>query len=209
MVSNMPIHKERDRINLESPIKLSEIENATDGLPCSKTPCPEDINAVFFKRFKNIISKSLLEFHRHTYEVIVLTLSFTKAYTVLISKTSGVGKLQYVTGYPTIALRNVVFKFSDRVLNKCRLQSVFSRIAGNCHACGIKSCTIQTKTHVARSVLDCCANDEARVAMLQADLAKPFHRVWHDVLFYIMEQALLGSVTFKICVPQLFYKNHH
>lgn len=65
----------------------------------------------------------------------------------------------------------------------------------NHQTCEIKIKTIQTNTHVARSVLDSCSNKEGWVAMPQVDLAKAFDWVRHDVLFRIMEHVGLGSVV--------------
>lgn len=57
--------------------------------------------------------------------------------------------------------------------------------------------TIQTNTHVAGSVLDCCVEARDRVAMLQIDLEKTFDRVKHDVLFCVLADVAVGHVIFE------------
>lgn len=54
-------------------------------------------------------------------------------------------------------------------------------------------------------MLDCCENDEGRVAMLQVDIANAFDRVRHDVTFHIMEHGGLGSVIFQVL--KMAYQN--
>lgn len=63
--------------------------------------------------------------------------------------------------------------------------------------CGIRGRTINTNTHVARSVLDCSLDDGSPVAMLQIYLKKAFDRVRHDALMSAFEHAGLGDTIFR------------
>lgn len=69
MLSYMNVLPEPDRTGIESTILLSEIEDAVDALPSSKTPGPDGLNALFFKGYENVISQYLVELYKHAYEV--------------------------------------------------------------------------------------------------------------------------------------------
>lgn len=123
-------------------------------------------------------------------------MTFLKTHTVLIPKSEDVVRLQRVTGYRPITLCNVDYKIFAKILTT-RLQFVISDIVGEHQTCGIRGRTIQTNTHIARSILDCCTNYENRVAVLQIDLEKAFDRVNHDILFSILNHVGVGSIIFN------------
>ncbi|MDD9361339.1 MAG: reverse transcriptase domain-containing protein, partial [Anaplasma sp.] len=68
-------------------------------------------------------------------------------------------------------------------------------LIGDHQTCGIQGRSIQTNTHVARSVLETVGS--GRVAMIQLDLEKAFDRVRHDVLLRVLSHVNVGDVILK------------
>lgn len=193
LLSRMPKLTEIEVRFLEQPIELKEIENVIDSLPASKSPGPDGLTAGFYRCFKSSVSPYLLKLFLHAYEVNVLPPSFTKTHTVLIPKSTDPEKQQQISSYRPITLCNVDYKIFTKVLSN-RIQSVISNVIGDHQTCGIRGRTIQTNTHIARSVLDCCDGNEERVAMIQIDLQSAFDRVRHDVLFSVLTYVGFGHV---------------
>lgn len=107
--------------------------------------------------------------------------SFSTAHAVLNPKTEDADKLQKVIGYRPITFCNVDFKVFAKVLTN-RVQTIIGDLLGDHQTCGIRGMTINTNTHVARSVLDSCMLEGRCVAMLQIDLEKALDRVRYDAL---------------------------
>lgn len=193
LISAMPTLPEEEQDRMNTPIQLNEIEEAIESLASHKSPGPDGIPSEVYKQFKNTISPFLLKLFTRTYEVNALPPSFGRTHTVLIPKSEDIEKLQKVTGYRPITLCNVDYKIFAKIISN-RIQSVISEIVGEHQTCGIRGRTIQTNTHIARSVLDCCTSDFRRVAMLQIDLEKAFDRVSHDVIFSILSYVGFGNI---------------
>lgn len=112
-------------------------------------------------------------------------------HTTLSPNTNCVAKLAKVTGYQPIILCNVKYNTFTKVLTN-RLQSVISDLVGEHQTRGNRGRTVNTDTHVARSVPDCCSERTYRVAMLQVNISKAFDHVRHDVLFNLFRLVSVG-----------------
>lgn len=91
---------------------------------------------------------------------------------------------------------NVDYKVFTQVLTN-PLQSVLSDLIGEHQTGGIHERAMNINTHVARSVLDCSSERNQRVAMPQANLAKAFDHVRHDVLFDVLQHVGVGDVILR------------
>lgn len=100
----MPQLSQETKKNLESPITVSEIENAIDRFPPGKSPGPDGLGAAWYKAFKKEISSVLLAVFEEAYKAKTLPPSFAETHTVLIPKTEEKAKLKLVTSYRPISL---------------------------------------------------------------------------------------------------------
>lgn len=198
---------------LEEPVTLIEVENAIDGLAANKTPGPDGLGAEFYQKFKKELSPFLLKVIHEAYDLKALPPSFLRSHTVLIPKSDDDSVRQRVTGYRPIALSNVDYKIFARILAK-RLQHVICGLVGEHQTCGIRGRSIQTNIHVARTILESSSAERSPVAMLQIDLAKAFDKVYHDVLWEVLERANVGKIiiegvkmAYKGCTTRLIINN--
>lgn len=200
----MPRLEDEVRCQLEEPVTLQEIETAIGDLKVGKAPGPDGLSAEFYKKFSAVVAPFLFLVFQDAFEKNVLPMSFTRTHTVLIPKSDDPAKLQSVTGYRPITLANVDYKIFMKVLAR-RLQKVVTSIVGPHQTCGIRGRSIQTNTHIARTVLQCCDMFQQKVAMLQIDFEKAFDRVCHEILFCILEHVNVGDVLLK--GVRMAYKN--
>lgn len=96
-----------ERLVLERPIQLEEVEDAINSLPSRIFPGTDGISTEFHRRFKSTVAFMLQDVIIHFYAVHKLPSSFSEAHTVLIRKTEDCVQLQRVTLYRLITLFNV------------------------------------------------------------------------------------------------------
>lgn len=91
-------------------------------------------------------------------------------------------------------------------------QTVLSALVGDHQAFGIRGRTIQTNTHIARCVLDCCLMDGDGVVMLQIKFETALDQIRHDILFCISEHVGIKNansrevrLAYSSCVIKLNY----
>lgn len=193
LVQSLPRLTECEQNLVNGPLKLDEVLQAIESLQNRKSPGPDGIGSEFYKRYKSAIAPVLLAVFNEAYSLRCLPPSFLRSHTVLIPKSKDRAKLLSVTGYRPIALCNVDYKIFAKILAS-RLQLVIASLVGEHQTCGIRGRTIQTNTHVARSIVELCRGSTNQAALVQVDLEKAFDRVSHGFLFTVLSHVQLGKV---------------
>lgn len=128
----------------------------------------------------------------------VLPPFFSRTYTLFLPKRDDPKKLQSVTGYRPATPCYVEYRTFERVL-AARSKWVITVIDEDHQTCGIRRQSIQTNTRIAWRIPDCCvgAPKYNSVAMIQADLAKAFDRLRHNVLYAILLHVVFGKIIIQ------------
>lgn len=195
-IALMPHLQDDDRLIVDGPIMKEEIKCAIGALQRNKTPGPDGLSAEFYVVFEEMLLPFVELLFKEAYERGELPNSFYQGYTTLIPKSTDSEALKRVTGYRPISLCNVDYKIFAKVLTN-RLQIIITKLVGDHQTCGIRSRSIQTNIHIARSVLECIEGSVDQVALLQIDLAKAFDKVQHDFLFRLLRHLRLGDALYK------------
>lgn len=97
LISSMPTLSNDDCKLLSGPLTLSEVLDAVDALPSSKTPGSDGLSAEFYKEHKFLLSPFLLSLFSVAYQMSSLPPSFYRSHTVLIPKSSDPASTPSVT----------------------------------------------------------------------------------------------------------------
>ncbi len=177
-----------DRMRLDAPLTLEELEKAVMALLINKSPGPDGISAEFYKAFWYLIKDMFLSYINaakvtgfHAYRNLSST-------TLIYKRKGEIYKLEY---YRPIALINVDLKLLTKALSN-RLRPVLPSIIHTSQT-AVNGRRIDHTVHSIRDLIDLINSTDSEGALIFLDQEKAFDRVEHDFLFKTMEAFGFGN----------------
>lgn len=189
-----------DRLWCDSPLTLSEVESAIDGLNNNKSPGTDGLTGEFYKAFKNELAPVLLRVLNEMQATKSTPKSFTLGVVTLVYKCKG--QSDNLDNYRPISLLNTDYKILAKILAN-RLKNVINSIISPYQSYSIPkrdiSDTVLSVKHIIQAI-----KQEGGI-YLGIDFNKAFDRVDHDFLWGTLEKFGFGKIYINWL--KLMYEN--
>lgn len=154
---------------------VEEIKHVIDQIGALKAPSQEEMSALFYQFYWNIVQSDLIQmvmkFFRHGYLLLQLNHSFL----VLTPKIKHPSKIQ---NYRPLSLCNVAFKVISKILTT-RLKGVISNIVSPYQGAFVPDCLIQDNILLGQELLHMLKMNKGRkgLTVLKIDMEKAYDRM--------------------------------
>ena len=177
-----------DRVSLDAPLNLEELDVAVSSLANGKSPGPDGITVEFYKKFWHLIRDRYLTYINASKEAGFHGYRNTSS-TTIIYKNKGV--VYHLDNYRPIALINVDLKILTKALSN-RLRPVLETIIHHSQT-AVDRRRIDHAVHLLRDLIDLANKEDTDGALIFLDQEKAFDRVEHDFLFKTMSAFGIGD----------------
>ena len=187
-VANAKLTNE-EKIELESPITLAELDHSLADANLSSAPGTDGISNKFIKHFWHLFQKPLLDYANHCFTTGKLTDSFRGAKIRLIPKKGDCTKIK---NWRPISLLNCFYKMLSRVLT-CRLRKHINKLTpigqkGYSESRQCQEVLIEVSDCVSR-----CNAKNIKGALLSLDISKAFDTLSHTFLNSVLVYYNFGE----------------
>ena len=189
-----------DKLKLDSPLTIKELEKAVMSLLNNKSPGPDGITGEFYKKFWYLIRDRFLAYLNAT-KLLGFKEYRNTSSTTLIYKHKG--EVYDLMNYRPIALINIDIKILTKTLSN-RLRPVLPSIIHHSQT-AVDGRKIDYTCHLLRDLIDLINKDNTEGALIFLDQEKAFDRVEHNFLFKTM--AAFGIGTSFIDWMKMIYSN--
>ena len=176
-----------DRINLDSPITLAELDVAVEQLKVDKSPGVDGIPSEFYKEFWPLFRKQYLAFINETENTGFDDWKNTSIITLIFKK----GETNEIANYRPISLINVDVKILTKVLTN-RLKKILPTIIHRSQT-AVDGRHIDNTVHMIRDLIQIANDNNTDACFIFLDQEKAFDRVDRDFLFKIMSKFGIGE----------------
>ena len=188
-----PILDEQEKLELEAPITIIELEKALLLLNKDSSPGSDGLTAIFYitfwKQIKTLLFKSIEESIVHK----SLTLSQRRAIITLLPKGNDLEQLKHISRWRPISLTNLDYKLYSKVL-AIRLQSVLHTLINENQVGFLKNRSINDHIRLIDDMINISNKNNLQGMLISLDFQKAFDSVSKNAIIACMKRFNFGPI---------------
>ena len=170
--SEYPILGEVDKLKLDSPFVMSELDEALKSLNFDSSPGSDGLSPIFYSTFWDILKDPLFNSFIESIENKSLTLSQRRAILTLLPKSSD-GDSRNVANYRPISLTNTDYKIFSKIL-AMRMQTVLKKIIHKNQVGYVEGRSINDHIRLIDDIINTSNNEDLGGILISLDYRKAF-----------------------------------
>lgn len=170
--SDYPTLAEADKVNLDSPIILSELDGALKSLNFDSSPGSDGLSPIFYSSFWEILKIPLFNSYIESIENKSLTLSQRRAILTLLPKSAD-GDSRNVANYRPISLTNTDYKIYSKIL-AMRMQTILEKIIHKNQVGYVEGRSINDHIRLIDDIINTSNNEDLGGMLVSLDYRKAF-----------------------------------
>ncbi len=184
---------EEERLALDQPLTLAELDNSINGANMKSAPGPDGITNPFIKHFWNLFRVPLLKYANNCYQNDTLSDSFRRARIRLIPKK---GNTKHLKNWRPISLLNCFYKIISRAFTN-RLKDYMDKLTPIAQKGYSTTRQCQEVLIAVLDIISNCKKVNKRGAILSLDIKKAFDTVSHQFLSKVLDFFNFGPYIKK------------
>ncbi len=187
--SNLTLPKPNDeqKSDLNKPITSEEVNEAVCILQSGKAPGPDGFSSEFFKQFRSLMVKPLLNMFNHSLKTGALPKTLAEANISWILKKDKPG--DECSSYRPISLLNTDFKILSKIL-ALRLEKTLPHIINNDQTGFITGRNSRNNDRRLLNIIQLCQQKHLKGMVVSLDAEKAFDRIEWDFLFFTLKELV-------------------
>ena len=188
-----PSISENDKIKLDCPISLTELDKALKSLNFDSSPGGDGLSPIFYSTFWNLLRTPLFKSYNESIENKSLTLSQRRAILTLLPKTTDLDSSRNVANYRPISLTNTDYKIYSKVL-AMRMQTVLEQIIHKNQVGYVEGRSINDHIRLIDDIINTANNEHLKGMLISLDYKKAFDTLSKSSIITALKKFNFGPM---------------